>query len=139
MERRRFLAGLGGAGLTGLAGCTALGTGDGGDDYDVGMTATQFRPAELTVGAGEEVVWENTSSRAHSVTAYGRQIPAEAEYFASGGFDSEGAAREAWRGLKGALQSGDSYARTFGVPGRYDYFCIPHEQGGMVGRIVVEG
>jgi hypothetical protein len=23
------------------------------------------------------------------------------------------------------------------VPGVYDYFCLPHEQAGMVGRIVV--
>ncbi|MGM0590770.1 MAG: plastocyanin/azurin family copper-binding protein, partial [Halobacteriota archaeon] len=24
------------------------------------------------------------------------------------------------------------------VPGEYQYFCIPHEQGGMLGTIVVE-
>ena len=31
-----------------------------------------------------------------------------------------------------------SYSRRFDVPGRYTYFCIPHEAAGMIGEITVE-
>ena len=140
-SRRALLAGVRASILGGLSGCTALSAGDdgGGSSYDVGMTAQAFRPYEVTVSAGDEVVWKNTSVRNHSVTAYGQSIPDAATYFASGGFESENAARRAWRdGLGGVLRNGDTYAHTFEVPGRYDYFCIPHEQAGMVGTVIVE-
>ena len=138
-SRRAVLASLGASGLASLAGCTALAR-DGERSYDVGMTATAFRPPQVTVSAGETVVWRNTSTRAHSITAYERAIPKAATYFASGGFESEAAARESWNGSLdgGALDNGHTYSHTFEVPGRYDYFCIPHEQGGMVGTVVVE-
>jgi hypothetical protein len=32
---------------------------------------------------------------------------------------------------------GQAFEVTLTVPGVYDYFCLPHEAGGMVGRIVV--
>ncbi|WP_101296480.1 cupredoxin domain-containing protein [Halegenticoccus soli] len=137
MNRRTFLASVGAAGLAGVAGCTALQFGP--KNYDVGMRAVAFDPSEYTVSVGDEVVWTNTSSRAHTVTAYENSIPEGADYFASGGYDGEAAAREAWReDMGGALTSGQSYRHTFDVPGRYDYVCIPHEQGGMIGTIVVE-
>jgi plastocyanin len=138
MQRRRFLAGAGTAAVAALSGCAAVGSTAGGDDYDVGMTAVAFRPPELTVSAGETVVWKNTSSRAHSVTAYESGIPEEAAYFASGGYESEEAAREAWTNLNGAITSGEVYEHTFEVPGTYQYFCIPHERGGMLGTVTVE-
>ncbi|WP_129115072.1 cupredoxin domain-containing protein [Halegenticoccus tardaugens] len=137
MNRRTFLASAGLAGVAGLAGCAALQFG-GNRDFDVGMTAETFDPAELTVSVGDEVVWMNTSSRAHTVTAYENAIPEEAEYFASGGFDSERAAREAWRQGGGALDNGETFSHTFDAPGRYEYVCVPHEMAGMVGTVVVE-
>ncbi|WP_224332155.1 cupredoxin domain-containing protein [Haloprofundus halobius] len=136
MKRRAFLAATGAAGITALAGCG--GASGQGDEYDVGMTATAFDPREITVSAGEEVVWQNTSTRDHTVTAYENSIPEEAEYFASGGFESEQAARDGWRDFEGALNNGDTFTHTFEVPGRYEYVCIPHENGGMVGTVVVE-
>jgi len=140
MHRRRFLRRVGAAGgaaaTTALAGCSAVG---GEPGYDVGMMASAFRPAEVTVAVGDTVVWENTSARGHTVTAYENAIPDEAEYFASGGYDSEVAAREAWpEDFGGRLESGDRYSRTFSIPGRYEYVCLPHETGGMVGTVVVE-
>jgi hypothetical protein len=33
---------------------------------------------------------------------------------------------------------GAAFDVTLTVPGVYDYFCLPHEAAGMVGRIVVE-
>ncbi len=35
------------------------------------------------------------------------------------------------------LLPGDSFSVTLTVPGVYDYYCVPHEHAGMVGRIVV--
>jgi len=35
------------------------------------------------------------------------------------------------------VHSGDHFDVTLSVPGVYDYYCIPHEAVGMVGRIVV--
>ncbi|MFC6988266.1 plastocyanin/azurin family copper-binding protein [Haloplanus sp. GCM10025708] len=138
MNRRGFLAGVGAAALTSGAGCASLGTARNVDG-DVGMTATAFRPATFTVAVGDDVVWYNNSVRAHSVTAYEKSLSDGADFFCTGDFDTEAAAREAWDGMRGAIDSGETYRHTFEVPGTYDYFCIPHEQGGMVGQIVVEG
>jgi plastocyanin len=137
MRRRRVLATLGSAFAAGTAGCGAGGT-LGGVDADVGMTAVAFKPATITVTVGDEVVWHNNSARAHSITAYEDGIPADAAYFATGGYDSEADARDAWDGMNGAITNGETYAHTFEVPGTYNYFCIPHEQAGMVGQVVVE-
>jgi plastocyanin len=137
-SRRRVLSTLGTAGVASLAGCTTLLT-SGADEFDVGMTAAAFDPPEITVRAGEEVVWHNTSTRGHTVTAYENAIPEGAEYFASGGFEGEREARAAWReDFGGRIDSGESFRHTFDVPGRYDYVCIPHEQGGMLGAVIVE-
>lgn len=104
------------------------------------MSAVAFRPESVTVAAGDEVVWRNTSSRAHSVTAYEDAIPEGADYFASGGFDDEPSAREGWaNGLAGNVTSGEEFTHRFELPGTYEYLCIPHERAGMVGRVVVEG
>jgi plastocyanin len=138
MNRRRFLAAAGTGASIGLAGCSAVLPGSAADDYDVGMTAEAFRPYEITVSVGDTVVWENTSTRAHSVTAYEEQIPEGADYFATGGYDSEAAAREAWDGNEGAISANQRFEHTFEMPGNYTYFCIPHEQAGMVGVVRVE-
>ena len=136
MDRRSFLAAAGATTLGSLAGCVAGQT--GARDYDVGMTAQTFEPATITVSVGEEVVWANTSARAHSVTAYEAAIPEESEFFATGGYESEMEAREAWANGKGAIKTGQDYTHTFEVPGEYRYFCIPHEEAGMIGTVVVE-
>jgi len=134
MERRSLLSGVCAAGIAALAGCATLA---GGEEYDVGMTAVAFDPPQVEVEAGETVEWYNSSSRAHTVTASEDAIPEGAAYFASGGFDSESAAREAWRDGEGAIDSGERYSHAFEVPGSYEYVCIPHEQAGMRGRVVV--
>ncbi|GAB6878453.1 hypothetical protein JCM17823_07270 [Halorubrum gandharaense] len=109
------------------------------ESFDVAMTADEFVPEVLTISVGDTVVWENTSSRAHTVTAYENAIPEAADYFASGGFDDERTAREAfWDEFGGSLENGDRYEVTFAEPGRYDYVCVPHEEGGMLGAVVVE-
>lgn len=95
-----------------------------------------FDPARLTVDAGTTVEWTNDSDVGHTVTAYADRIPDGAAYFASGGFDSEGAARS--NVGEGLLAAGESYEHTFEVAGTYGYYCVPHESSGMTGTVVVE-
>ena len=79
---------------------------------DVAMGASSFSPATLTVSAGRTVVWANTSSLPHTVTA-------------SGAFDS------------GMLMPGATYSYAFSSPGTYSYTCILHP--GMAGTVTVTG
>jgi plastocyanin len=138
MQRRTVLASLGGLAAFSLAGCTALGDSDSAGEYDVGMSSRRFLPGYLEVEAGTTVVWKNTSSRAHTVTAYESQIPADAAYFATGEYDSQKAAVDAWfaRG-GGGIYGDETYSHTFEVPGEYRYYCIPHEASGMIGTVNV--
>jgi plastocyanin len=140
MDRRTFLAGATSVTAVGLAGCTALGGGtDAPSDYDVGMGSAFFRPEVVEIAAGESVVWANTGNRRHTVTAYQGQYPDGAEFFASGGFETEEAAVDGWQdGFEGHISPGATYERTFEIPGEYHYYCIPHEPSGMVGKVVVE-
>ncbi|MFN2586842.1 MAG: plastocyanin/azurin family copper-binding protein [Actinomycetota bacterium] len=115
------------------AGCT-----DGGASPDtVELTdAQRFAPETLTVSAGTTVAFVNESAEAHTVTAYEDRVPDGADYFSSGGFASEDAARE--RLSEALLAEGETYAVTLDEPGTYEYLCIPHEDRGMTGTIVVE-
>ncbi|WP_276258445.1 plastocyanin/azurin family copper-binding protein [Haloglomus litoreum] len=136
MNRRTFLATAGTAAAVGLAGCGTTTAQLDEDDYDVGMAHNAFRPVEYEVPVGETVVWGNVGSRGHSVTATEGAIPDGADYFASGGFDSEDAAVDGWPN-QGNIRPGETYEHTFEVAGEHGYYCIPHEAAGMVGTIVV--
>lgn len=141
--RRAVLATAGAALAAGSAGCLGGPLGDlvaglGRDDFDVGMSANAFLPDRLEVAPGETVVWGNNGSRGHTVTAYDDALPDGADFFASGGATSTAAAREAWRrDGTGTLSPGETFSHTFEVGGRYHYFCVPHEKGGMTGVVVV--
>lgn len=138
MERRRYLAWVGAGAAVGAAGCLAI-PGVGNEEFDIGMSANAFRPDAYTATAGEPVIWENDGSRAHTVTAYDRGVPDGAAFFASGGFADESTARAAWtREEGGIIHPGERYEHRFEVAGRYYYFCVPHEPGGMVAELVVE-
>jgi plastocyanin len=87
-----------------------------------------FQPAGLLVRPGETVRWVNRDrGNAHTATAFHPandghplRIPAGAEPWDSG-----------------YLLPDEAFELTLRLPGVYDYFCIPHEAAGMVGRIVV--
>jgi len=91
-------------------------------------TFLKFEPREVTIPVGGTVEWRNSSIETHTVTddpAVARdsahaELPAGAQAFDSG-----------------PLKPGQSYGHTFTVPGRYSYFCRPHEMHGMLGDIVV--
>jgi plastocyanin len=95
----------------------------------VRMTESKtFDPKTITVKTGDTVVWKNGSDMTHSVTdvsslavaAQDAALPPNAKEFNSG-----------------LLPPGKDYSHTFTVPGTYKYFCIPHEEAGMVGTVVV--
>ena len=129
------LAGCGGGGGDGGDGDG----GDGGGGATVDMTdELAFEPGTVTVSVGETVTWENVGTVGHSVTAYEDQIPDGADYWASGDFDSQADAVDAWTGgFGGRLSQSQSFEHTFEVVGTHHYYCIPHEASGMKGRIVV--
>jgi plastocyanin len=157
LQRRQAIRSTGAviAGAT-LAGCggSAPSGGDSPDDgtptdgssgsgggTTVEMTdKLAFEPVTVTIAVGETVTWDNVGSLGHSVTAYEEELPNGAAYFASGGFESEAAAQDAY--IPGDRESGDipggeTYEHTFETAGTYEYFCIPHETTGMVGTVKV--
>lgn len=136
MNRRTFLATAGAAAAVGLAGCGAADGSLSEAAYDVGMAHNAFQPVEFEASVGDTVVWGNSGSRGHSVTAYGNMIPEDAAYFASGGAASQKEAVSNWPD-EGNVRSGETYSYTFEVPGEYRYYCIPHEAAGMKGTVVV--
>ena len=102
-------------------------------EFEISMSGTGngshvwFRPRGLLIQPGQTVRWVNHNvGNVHTVTAYhpdnGKplRIP-------------EGA--KSWD--SGYLMPQESFSVVFDIPGVYDYFCIPHEHAGMVGRIVV--
>ncbi|MFB6361496.1 MAG: plastocyanin/azurin family copper-binding protein, partial [Halobacteriales archaeon] len=59
-----------------------------------------------------------------------------APYWASGGFETERAARENL--AEGLIEAGGTYRRTFETAGEQPYFCVPHEGSGMTGAVSVQ-
>lgn len=101
--------------------------GDGGAVVELSNQLV-FEPREVTVRVGQAVTWRNSSFLVHTVTADPKlaarkgsaSLPAGAEPFNSGN-----------------LMPGNTFSHRFSVPGRYGYFCIPHEGAGMTGTIIV--
>jgi plastocyanin len=88
-----------------------------------------FDPIGVRVEPGQTVRWIMASpGNSHTTTAYhprnanhSLRIPESAASWDSGFL----------------VQPRDSFEVTLTVEGVYDYFCLPHEAAGMVGRIVV--
>lgn len=134
-HRRTFLRASSSALVAvGVAGCMSSGS---ASERTVKMAGSlAFDPETVTVAVGGTVEWTNESDVKHTVTAYEERIPDEAEYFASGGFESEEVARSNLSG--GLLTPGETYEHTFEHTGTHEYYCIPHEGSGMVGTVRVE-
>ncbi|WP_368408073.1 plastocyanin/azurin family copper-binding protein [Halorussus pelagicus] len=135
VSRRDFLGAAAGTVASSYASGKALAR-DQENQRIIDMTdGLVFDPDDATVAPGTTVVWENVGSIGHSVTAYEDEIPGDADFFASGGFDAEQAARQA--SPEGEVAGGETYEHTFEVEGTYGYFCIPHETAGMVAELTV--
>lgn len=114
-NRREFLGTLGGVAA---ASTMVVGPGRAQDTPTVLMGNDYFAPVGLFVEPGTTVRFE-IEEGSHSATAYPSRIPDSTSAFDTG-----------------VISSG-SVSVTFDTPGTYDYYCIPHEAMGMVGRIVV--
>jgi plastocyanin len=87
-----------------------------------------FRPDAVTIAVGETLQWKNTSGDEHTVTFDPKlasdpkdiSLPPGAAPFASG-----------------KIKPGGTFEHTFTVAGTYKYVCVPHEDAGMTGQIVV--
>jgi len=86
-----------------------------GQEVTVRMEDNFFDQANITVEPGTTVTWVQSGNNPHTTTSY------------DGLWDS------------GMIEggSGGTFSYTFEEPGRYDYFCIPHESLGMVGSVTV--
>ena len=135
--RRSLLRTVAVTALSGTAGCSTSLLRAPPPKPRVDVQSRTFEPVRLVIDLGETVTWWNIESLEHTVTAYEGRISDEADYFASGGFNSEPAARgEEFEA--GLLGSGDRFEHQFTVPGHYHYCCIPHEDfDTMAGTIVV--
>lgn len=124
--------------LVSVAACAVVATACSQDGNEVTMNGSQqFVPRTITVAEGDAVTWTNDTSETHTVTAYEDDIPPGSDYFATGGFATERAARDDVQG--GLLEQGETFRFTFERSGTYQYFCIPHEEQGMKGTVIVEG
>jgi len=87
---------------------------------EVGVLDNTFRPGEITVAAGTEVVWRNGGRNDHNVVSV-----------------DDGA----WGVDTAEFAPGDEYRHRFTEPGTYAYYCSLHgtTTNGMVGTIVVTG
>jgi len=87
-----------------------------------------FDPIGVLVQPGQTIRWTNRDpGNAHTATAY---HPKNFEHVCR---IPEGA--EPWN--SDYLLPNEAFAVTLTLEGVYDYFCVPHEQAGMVGRIIV--
>jgi plastocyanin len=77
----------------------------------IAISDFKFKPATVTITAGDTVRFVNSDQEAHTVTATDRS------------FDSEG------------LDTGGTWTHRFTKPGRYTYYCELHPY--MKGTIVV--
>ncbi len=82
-------------------------------DGDMVMVDFAYQPTSLTVDVGSTVTFVNAGVAPHTVTSR------------SGRFDS------------GFIASGDTYSRTFDVPGTYQIFCTIHPE--MSAAVIVPG
>lgn len=71
----------------------------------VDIVDVAFSPAAVTVGVGDTIVWTNTGAAPHTSTS----DPGQAD---------------AWD--SSTLTTGQSFSRTFSVPGTFTYFCAIH-------------
>lgn len=129
---RREILGAGG-GLAAALSLSSLAVW-GGEIVEIKMQGNEdgshvwFDPIGILIKPGQTIRWINLNpGNSHTTTAYN---PANFERplrmpKAAKSWDSD------------YLLPDESFSITFTEQGVYDYFCIPHEHAGMVGRIIV--
>jgi len=130
MLRRRSMIGAGGVAIAvaiarhaarGATGVVEIHMRSNAEGSHVG-----FDPVGLLIQPGQTVRWV-CAANVHTTAAY---HPANDGH-------SLRIPRAARPWVSDFLLPGETFAVVLTVEGVYDYFCSPHEQGGMVGRIIV--
>lgn len=105
-----------------------------GDVVDIAMRGKAdgshvwFDPKGVHIQPGQTVRWTNRDpGNSHTVTCYHPQILERPLRIPAGA--------KPWN--SDYLLPTESFSLTFTIEGVYDYYCVPHEHAGMVGRIVV--
>lgn len=132
MITRRRLIGGGGASLAVLA--AGLPAASEGETVDIVMQGRAdgshvwFDPVGVHIRPGQTVRWTNRDpGNSHTATAYHPKLSDRPRRIPPGvaPWDSD------------YLLPGESFSVTLTREGVYDFYCVPHEHAGMVGRIVV--
>ena len=89
-------------------------------EITVSMQELAYSPAQLTVAAGDTIVWVNDDGYPHDVVS---GLP---------GREDEGQ-----RFQSPMLDEGERFSHTFTEPGTYDYFCSLHPF--MLAQVTVGG
>jgi plastocyanin len=93
------------------------------------IEGNEFSPAEITIAPGDTVTWVNTTDQVHTSSADPEIATDQNNVQLPEGADT-------WH--SGNIEPGEEYSVTLDVPGMYVYFCYPHQDGGMIGVIIVE-
>lgn len=93
----------------------------------VTMDAASFVPATVTINAGEQVVWKNTSGYYHNVVDDPTKAISRMDVSFPAGTAAFGSAM---------LQPGMIFYHIFDKPGTYRYVCVLHESA-MKGTVIV--
>lgn len=94
----------------------------------VTMGSSSFVPATITINAGEEVVWKNTSGYYHNVVDDPTRAFNRVDVSFPSGTASFGSS---------LLQPDTTFYHVFNQPGTYHYVCTVHETAGMRGTVIV--
>ena len=94
---------------------------------EVEMGSMSFIPATITINAGEQVVWKNTSSYFHNVVNDPQRAINRMDVSFPSGANAFGSA---------LLQPNAVFYHTFDRPGTYHYVCTIHETS-MKGTVIV--
>lgn len=94
----------------------------------VTMGPMSFMPATVTINAGEQVVWKNTSAYFHNVVDDPTRAISRVNVSYPSGSAPFGSS---------FLQPGTSFYHVFDKPGTYHYVCLIHESGEMRGTVIV--
>jgi len=86
--------------------------------YNVSVTSYVFTQSQLTITAGDKVIWKNNGG-SHNVNGTQSTFPNNPASFGNN------------------VGAGWTYEFVFTAPGTYDYQCDPHAAMGMVGKIIV--
>lgn len=93
----------------------------GGDDGSLA-----FVPSEISIAAGDEIVFKNNAGFPHNVVFDEDEVPSGVDVSAISMNEED---------LMNAKD--ETYKVTLKQKGTYSFYCAPHQGAGMVGKVVV--